>query len=196
MHVNNKLSNTLRRFFTAKSKLTWYVPRWAYTRRLWEELYHLLNLASLIRISVVAVVVSAAIIAGFKWVFPQLVLPNLWPLVLSIPGILLMLIAQLGILTLIPPVVTIRADNILIQHGESARIIDPKSVTATYLTFHSDDRIRLRICYTKKSKGKSLVVGVPPTVDFNKLTEMLPIAPVVRDARSRSLSHQNPQNQA
>lgn len=184
----------MRRFFTAKPKLSWYVPRWAYTQRLWAQFYHILNPASLIRISVAAVVVSAAIVAGFKWVFPQLVLPNLWLLVLSYPGILLCFVVQFGILTLIPPVVTIRADKILMQHGESARIIDTKGVTSTCLTFHSDDRIRLRICYTKKSKGMSLVVGVPPTVDFNKLTKMLPIAPVVRDARSRSHSHQNPQN--
>lgn len=178
----------MRRLFKSKPKLTWFVPRWAYTRRLWAQLGWILNPASLIRITVVAVVASAAIVGGFKWIFPQLVLPNLWLLVLSFPGILLCFVVQFGILTLIPPVVTIRADKILIQHGESSRIIDTKSVTSTSLIFHSDDRIRLRICYTKKSKGKSQVVGVPPTVDFNKLTEMLPIAPVVRDARNRSFT--------
>lgn len=188
--------NILRRFTTAKPKLTWYVPRWSYTRALWVQLYQILNPASLIRISVVAAVVSVAIIAGFKWVFPQLVLPNLWHLIFLLPTILLYFVVQFGVLTLFPPVFTIRADKILMQHGESVRLIDPKSVTATCLTFHSENRIRLRICYTKKSKGQSLVVGVPPTVDFNKLTEMLPIPPVVRDARSRSLTHQNPQSQA
>ena len=119
-----------------------------------------------------------------------MVLPNLWPLVFAIPAIVLILVAQFGILTLIPPTVTIRADKILVQHGQSATIIDPKNVTATYLTFHSDDRIRLRICYTKKSKTKSRVIGVPPSVDIGKLTEMLPIVPVVRDARNRSLARQ------
>ena len=83
--------------------------------------------------------------AGFKWAFPQLVLPNLWPLVFALPAIVLMLVAQLGILTLIPPSVTIRADKILVQHGQSATKIDPETVSATYLTFHPDNRIRLRI---------------------------------------------------
>ncbi|MCA9187326.1 MAG: hypothetical protein KDA99_16975, partial [Planctomycetales bacterium] len=91
---------------------------------------------------------------------------------------------------------TIRADKILVQHGQSATIIDAKTVTAAYLTFHPEDRIRLRICYTSKSKKKSRVIGVPPTVDFNRLSEMLPIAPVVRDARHRSLTQQSPQNHA
>lgn len=188
--------NILRRFTTSKPKLTWYVPRWSDTRTMWVQFYHILNPGSLIRISVVAIVVSVAIIAGFKWAFPQLVLPNLWLLIFSLPAILLTLVFQFGVLTLFPPVFTIRADKILLQHGQSVRLIDPKSVTATCLIFHSDNRIRLRICYTKKSKGQSLVVGVPPTVDFNKLIEMLPIPPVVRDARSRSLTHQNSQSQA
>ena len=103
-----------------------------------------------------------------------------------------MLVVQLGILTLIPPSATVRSDKILVQHGQSSTIIDTESVSATYLTFHSYDRIRLRICYTKKSKPKSRMIGVPPNVDFSRLSEMLPIVPVVRDARNRT--HQKPQN--
>lgn len=101
-----------------------------------------------------------------------------------------------GILTLIPPMVTIRADKILVQHGQTATIIDPKTVTATYLTFHAGDRIRLLLCYTKRSKTKSRVVGVPPTVDLNRLSEMLPLIPVVRDARGRSTTEDTLQNNA
>jgi hypothetical protein len=163
---------------------------------LWSELNHILNPASLIRIAVGTAIVSVAIIAGFKWAVPRMVLPNLWPLVLALPAIVLMLVAQCGILTLIPPTVTVRTDKILVQHGQSVTIIDSKTVTATYLTFHPDDRIRLRICYTKKSKTRSRVIGVPPTVDFNRLSEMLPMVPAVRDARNRSLTQQSPQNKA
>ena len=183
-----------RRSATAKPKLTWNVPRWAYTRRLWSQLNHIINPVSLCRITIVTVVVSAVVLAGLKWAVPKFVVPNLWPIVFAFPAILLMLVAQFGILTLIPPTVTIRADKILVQHGQSATIIDPNTVTATYLTFHPDDRIRLRIRYTKKMKPKSRVIGVPPTVDISKLSEMLPIIPVVRDARNRSFTPQSPQN--
>jgi hypothetical protein len=161
---------------------------------LWSQLNHILNPASLIRIGLGTAIVSAAIIGAFKWAVPQMALPNLWPLVLALPAILLMLVMQFGILTLIPPTATIRSDRIIVQHGQSATIIDSKTVTASYLTFHTEDRIRLRICYTRKSKTKSRVIGVPPTVDFNRLSEMLPVAPVVRDARNRSLTQQSPQN--
>ncbi len=185
-----------RRFATAKQKLTWYVPRWSFTRQLWSQLNHILNRASLIRISLCTVVASAVIVAGFKWAIPQMALPNLWPLVFALPAIVLMIVVQFGMMTLIPPTVTIRPDKILVQHGQSATIIDANSVTATYLTYHSDDRIRLRICYTKKSEIKTRTIGVPPTVDFNRLSEMLPMAPVVRDARNRSLARQSAQNNA
>ncbi|MFO0943599.1 MAG: hypothetical protein U0930_22920 [Pirellulales bacterium] len=97
-----------------------------------------------------------------------------------------MMVVQFGFLTLIPPTVTIQAARILIQHGQAPTIIEAKSVTATYLTVHPENRIRLRICYTKKTKSKSRTIGVPPTVDLIRLSEMLPIAPVVRDARNRS----------
>ena len=192
--ISDVLWATLRSFATAKPKLTWSVPRWAYTRQLWTQLNRILNPASLIRIGLGTAIVSAAIIAAFKWAVPQMALPNLWPLVFALPAILLMLVLQFGILTLIRPTATIRADRILVQHGQSATIIDPQTVTVTYLTFHSDDRIRLRICYTKKSKTKSRAIGVPPTVDFNRLSKMLPITPVVRDARNRSLAKQSPHN--
>ena len=177
-----------RRFTTAKSKLTWYVPRWSYTGQLWSQLSQILNPASLIRIAFGTATLSAAIIVGLKCVFPQMVLPNLLPLVFALPAIVLMLVAQLGILTLIPPTATIRSDKILVHHGQSATIIAANTVKATYLTFHGDDRIRLRICYTKKSTTKSRVIGVPSTVDLDLLSEMLPIAPVVRDARDRSFT--------
>ena len=139
---------------------------------------------------------SAAVIVAFKWAVPQMALPNLWPVVFTFPAMLLTLVLQFGILTLFPPTATVRADRILVQHGQTATIIDPATVTATCLTFHPDDRVRLRVCYTTNSKTKSKVIGVPPTVDFNRLSEMLPIAPVVRDARNRSFAKQSSHNKA
>lgn len=169
----------------AKPKLTWYEPRWAYTGRLWSQVNQIINPASLLRIAIGTAIASGAVIAGFKWAVPQMVLPNLWPVAIAIPAIALMFVLQFAILTLIPPMVTIRTNKILWQHGQSARIIDPQNVTATFLTFHSTDRIRLRLCYMNKGKSRSHVIGVPPTVDFNLLSDLLPVTPIVRDARGR-----------
>jgi hypothetical protein len=156
----------------------------------------ILNRKSLIRILAATTIVSIAVVAGFKWAFPQMAMPNLWPILFALPGILLMFVFQFAILTLIPPTATIRPDKILVQHGQSVTLIDLTTVTATYLTFHPENRIRLRICYSKKSKRKFRVIGVPPTVDFNRLSELLPIPPVVRDARNRSLTAQKPTEQS
>lgn len=169
-----------------KLKLTWYVPRWAYTRQLWSQFDHILNSASLIRIGLGIGIVSVAVIVAFKCAIPQLALPNLWPMVFAFPALLLLLVLVFGVLTLIPPTVTISADKILVQNGQTATIIDPQTVTATYLTFHSGDRVRLRIRYAKELTPRSRVIGVPPQVDFKRLSELLPIAPVVRDARNRT----------
>ncbi|TVP96494.1 MAG: hypothetical protein EA381_17205 [Planctomycetaceae bacterium] len=40
------------------------------------------------------------------------------------------------------------------------------------------------------------MIGVPPTVDFERLSEMLPITPVIRDARSRRFNRQSPPQNA
>ncbi len=115
---------------TAKPKLTWNVPRWAYVPQLWAQLDQILNRASRIRIILGALIASAVLVAGFRRAVPQLVLPNLRPVVLTLLAIILLFVAQFAILTLIAPTVTIRPDKILVQHGQSATIIDPKDVSA------------------------------------------------------------------
>lgn len=164
------------------------MPRWAYVPRMWSRLNSVLSLGSALRIVSATAIVSVVMIGGLKWAVPQMMLPNLLPLFLAFPAFVLMLVAQFGLLTLIRPIATIRSDKILIQHGQTATIIDTKSVTAARLTFFRDERIRLRIDYTRKSKPMSRVVGVPPDVDFDRLSEMLPVTPVIKDARDRQIT--------
>lgn len=175
-----------------KPSLFWYEPRWAHTRQLWSQIHQILNPVSLIRISFVTAILSAAIIVAFKWAMPQLVLPNLWPILVAFPAIIIGLVAQLGFLLLLPPIVIVRPDKILVANGESAVTIAADTVLETHLTFHAAGRIRLRICYTKGSRTESRVIGVPTTLDFDRLSKLLPIAPIVRDARSRSVTPQSP----
>jgi hypothetical protein len=166
-------------------KLVWHEPRWSYAPRMWQSLRSILNLASLLRIAVLTVVVSIAILAGFRWAFPLMVFPNLWPLLLKLPALFLVLLLQLAVLTYFQPRVTVSKSKIILQHGQTAFQIDPRTVTATYLSFHSENRIRLRICYVRKTKRKSRTIGIPPAVNFTKLAELLPIEPVIHDARNR-----------
>jgi len=145
-----------------------------------------MNPWSLLRIVVATAVVSVILVAGLKWAFPLIALPNLWPMALALPFILLMVVVQFGILTLIPPIVTIRANKLVLPRGRTVQVIDSDAVKGTYLTIHPNDRIRLRVCYTEKSGNKrSRSIGVPTTVDLTRLSELLPVSPVVRDARTR-----------
>ena len=173
-------------FVAERLNLSWQVPRWAYVSRLWSQLDHILNPKSLTRIVFITTTVSVLVILGCRWLVPQMVLPNLWPMALSLPALVLTSVVQLGVLTLIRPNVTIRSDKILVQHGQSTTIIGSDSVTATRLVFHPGHRIRLRISYTKKSKPKSGVLGVPMAIDLNDLSKSLPVAPAIRDVRNRS----------
>ena len=154
---------------------------------MWQSLRRILNLASLLRITTITIVVSVAILAVFRWSFPLRAFPNLWPLLFKLPALFLLLIVQLAVLTYFQPRVTISKSKIILQHGQSAFLIDPRSVTATYLAFHRENRIRLRICYVKKKKRKSRTIGIPPATDFAILATLLPIEPVVHDARNRQI---------
>jgi hypothetical protein len=147
----------------------------------------ILSPASLTRMALATAIVAAALIVGLKWAIPQIVLPNLGVLLLAFPAILLIVVLQFGLLVLIPPTVTIRPERIFVRHGQSCLMIDAKTIKAAYLTVHAGDRIRLRICYAKDNTVRSRVIGVPSTVDLDRLTALLPIAPEVRDARNRSI---------
>lgn len=168
-----------------KPKLTWYVPRWFYVPRLWRTFRILFNSRSMLRIAIGSLVAGGFVVAGFKWMVPQLVIPDLWRMAFAIPGIVLLLGLELSLLSLFQPVVTLRRDRLTIQHGQSATILDPKQVIKTALTFHRENRVRLRIVYEKGGRVRHRVVGVPATVDFRKLVDMLPLKPTIRDARGR-----------
>ena len=53
-----------------------------------------------------------ALVGALKIAIPNLAIGNLWPIVIALPGILLAVLAQLTLLSLIPPFVTIRKDKI------------------------------------------------------------------------------------
>ena len=60
-----------------------------------------------------------ALVGALKIAIPNPALGNLWLIVFALPGILLAVIAQLTLLTIIPPFVTIRKDKIQYVHGQN-----------------------------------------------------------------------------
>ena len=169
----------------ATGKLTWAVPRWSYVARLWRELNCIVNLKSLIRICIVSILGCIALVGAVKIAIPNLAIGNLWPIVFALPAILLAVLAQLTLLTLIPPFVTIRKDKIQYAHGQNVIQINANQIEAIQLTVFSDTRIRLKIRYSNKRKLRILRFGVSPGIVLDSLSNHLPSSPKIVDARSR-----------
>jgi len=171
----------------ATGKLRWAVPRWSYVPRLWRELNCIVNLKSLIRICIGSVLGCFALVGALKIAIPNLALGNLWPIVFALPGILLAVIAQLTLLTIIPPFVTIRRDKIQYVHGQNGFQINANQIQAIQLTVVSDTRIRLKIRYVHNRKSRILRFGVSPRIVLGSLSNCLPLLPKIVDARSRNM---------
>ncbi len=169
----------------ATGKLRWAVPRWSYVPRLWRELNCIVNLNSLIRICIVSILGCIALVGALKIAIPNLAIGNLWPIVFALPGILLAVLAQLTLLTLIPPFVTIRKDKIQYVHGQNGFQINANQIEAIQLTVFSDTRIRLKIRYSHNRKPRILRFGVSPRIVLDSLSNYLPSLPKIVDARSR-----------
>lgn len=175
-----------------KPKMTWRVPRWAFVPRLWRSLRrYILNPQAISRICAGSLGSCAAIILVLKILFPAMILPNLWHVVAAVPLVLLALVLQFGVLAAIPPSITLRSDRLHKSHGQSGLHIKADQVVAAHIFVHSDDRVRLKIRYRHRSRMRTLVVGIPSTVDLDRLVTMLPVTSQIRDARSRSISFQS-----
>ena len=171
---------------SGKQKITWWVPRWAFVPGLRRSLQQcVFNRGSIMNIVGGSVLASAVIIVALKIAFPALVVPNLWPAVIAIPGVFVAMILQFAILLIVPPSVTLREDRILKSHGQSGLLIKASDFLATQIYVHSKDRVRLKIRYRQRKHERTVVLGVPPNVDLEQLVSMLPVTPAIRDARLR-----------
>ncbi|GAA5505308.1 hypothetical protein [Novipirellula caenicola] len=174
------------------SKITWWVPRWAFVPQLWQSLRScLLNRHAITNIFIGTFVSCAVIIGGLKIALPALVIPNLWTVFAALPMILVLLACQFGLLAAIPPNVTLRPDRLQKTHGQTGLVIKADQFVATQLYVHREDRIRLKVRYRQRDRLRTLVLGVPSSIDLDQLVALLPISPKIRDARARSISVEN-----
>jgi hypothetical protein len=173
-------------------KITWSVPRWAFAPKLWQSLRRsILNRRSIVRICIGSLVACGAIVLALKLAFPALVVPNLLHLAMTVPLFLLVFALQFAVLAVFPPNVTLRSDRLQKSHGQSGLRIKSDQFVTTQIIVHRYDCVRLKIRYRQRARDRTLVIGVAPSVDLDQLVEILPIAPAIRDARSRSIAVQN-----
>ena len=137
----------------------------------------------MVRMGVATLLVAVAIIAYLKIAFPGIVLPNLWPIVFALPAVIGALVLQFGLLSLFRQRVLVTPKKILISHGQSATIIRPESLRCVTLTVHDGGKSRIRFDYSVKSRNRFKTVGLSENCDLFRLSELLPIEIVTRDAR-------------
>ena len=172
-----------------KRKISWWVPRWAFVPALWRSLGRcILNRRSLTSIIVGSVLSCATVLAGFKLAFPGMVVPNLWPVALSIPGIVVAMVLQFVLLTMVPPHVVLRSDRLQKSHGQTGLQIKATDIIKSQIYIHSSARVRLKIRYRQRSGVRTLVLGIASCVDLDELDSILPSLPKIRDARFRRIS--------
>ena len=159
---------------------------------MWKDIKRELNSRSLFRIIVASTIACAVIVIGFKIAVPNFALQNLWPMLFALPGILLAVVAQMAILTLIPPFVTIRSDRIQYVHGQNGFEIKPKSIAWIQVSVFSDSIKRMKIAYSPRRKLRILRVGIASHVNLQALIDLLPLEPKILDARGRWSAKKQP----
>lgn len=169
-----------------KRQVHWYQPHWSFAPGLWSQAREILNVGSLARIYLLSTVVALVLwyVVGMPALPAKIILLGLLSAVLTpFVGSL-----QIAIHLLIPPQVWIRADSIVMLKETSVTEFKSSDVVASMLIVHSKNRIRLRITYTWGLNQRTLVLGVSPKVNLRELCEILPVPPIVRDARNRGAS--------
>ena len=92
---------------------------------------------------------------------------------------------QVGLHIVSPPGVNVRKDRISVKHMLSTWRVDAENVHAIRLAVFAENRIRLRVLYSHYFERRTKTIGVALDVDLDKLIELLPVKPVVLDARKR-----------
>jgi len=118
--------------------------------------------------------------------FPAMVIPNLLPMLLVLPMLVLMLTLQTYALTKSKARVMVSRKKIMVTHGQSATYIKSDWLTDVVLAVHNDGKARLRFCYSKGDVPRFETVGVSDDLDLVELERILPVQISPRDYRRPS----------
>lgn len=135
------------------------------------------------------------IIVGLKLAIPNLVVPQLWKLLLIFPGVVGYLLLYMSLLTVIPQRIVIRRDKIIVEHSQK-HVIDTSSVSKIWLYAHPSNRLRMKIRFAHAGRPRTRTIGIASHINLDKLCNLLPCHVTVRDARNRTPHPGSPQNTA
>jgi len=139
---------------------------------------------SVIRVTILSLIIAAAIIAWVQVAIPGVQLP-IWKMLLSVPIMYAYMAVMLLLHLVVPTSVKVRKDRIHTTTGKSNWVLKAKDVYRARIVVFAVDRIRLRIFYTRKNRRRSRTFGVSPKINLDALCANLPIYPQVWDARNR-----------
>ena len=152
---------------------------------MWQVWRILLWSRTIVRASIVAIIVGAVIVVGLRVALPLIQLPPLWKMLAALPAFYAMMGVNLGVYALLPSRVEIRKDRIHVITGQSQWMVQSKAVRGTRIVIFAPDRIRLRIFYQHKDELRSRNLAIGRFVSLDQLAAVFETPPQVWDARSR-----------
>jgi hypothetical protein len=165
-------------------KVTWWVPRWSYARRLIRQNRDVLRRISIGRILLWSLVGSLVICAVFKVMCPEVELLRwLWPLPFLVVAMFLWFgFAGIYLPVLIPPLITVSGDEIRYSHGDQEGWIAAREDCTSFKIVVYSQTIR-RMKFRHKEKQRS--IGLAASVDVDQLRSLLPYPVKMVDSRRR-----------
>ena len=165
-------------------KVTWWVPRWSYARRLIRKNRGFLRTISVGRILLGSLIASVAICAVFKVLYPEVELLRwLWPL----PFLVVAMFVWFGfngiyLPVLIPPLIRVSDDEVRYSHGdEEGWIAAREDCTSFKIVVYSQSLRRLKFRHKEKRRS----IGLAASVDVDQLRSLLPYPVKLFDSRQR-----------
>lgn len=152
------------------------------TWRTWRLFFQVRFIA---RVSILSVVLGAAIVFGLQLANPLLQLPPLWKLLLALPTFYGYVLVMLLVHMLLPSRIEVRKDRMHVMTGQSHWVVKSEAVRRTRIVIFAIDRIRLRVFYVHKDRMRSRAFGVAEKVKLDALSGALAVYPEVWDARDR-----------
>lgn len=171
-----------------RTAVSWRLPRWDYRSKVWRQGGQIFNRRSIIRIGALSLAVGTVIIFVAQIAMPQVsLLRNALLLLGCVLGTLLFLLVTMALAARLDlrPRVSVRADRIRGHDGQRRFIIDATELRSAFIYRHHDGKVRLKLCYRRRDRARMIVVGVPPEVDLNALSNLLVAKPAIRHASSR-----------
>jgi hypothetical protein len=145
----------------------------------------LLGSRTIIRVSVLSLIVGAAIVIGLKMAIPMIQLPPLWNMLLALPTLYACFLVMLLVHAAIPSRIQVRDDRIQVMTGQSHWVVKSEAIQGTRIVIFALDRIRLRVFYLHKDRLWSQTFAVSPKVELDALSKSFAVYPQIWDARNR-----------